>query len=97
MIQRYQDDEDALMDWAQENIKCCGIKNYKDWNMNMYFNCTKENPSGLRCGVPYSCCRDPDAMKSNLPIIGAIVLGLGVPQLLGICLGRLLDGQIQDQ
>ncbi|XP_052772415.1 tetraspanin-33-like [Mya arenaria] len=137
MIQRYQDDEDALMDWAQENIKCCGIKNYKDWNMNMYFNCTKENPSGLRCGVPYSCCRDPDAMspgiinilcganalndsattfsttskiytmgcvdtfvnlaESNLPIIGAIVLGLGVPQLLGICLGRLLDGQIQDQ
>ena len=35
--------------------------------------------------------------ESNLPIIGGIVLGLGIPQLLGICLGRLMDGQIQDQ
>lgn len=35
--------------------------------------------------------------EANLPIIGGLVLGLGIPQLLGICLGRLLDGQIQDQ
>ncbi|KAL4231235.1 Tetraspanin-33 [Mactra antiquata] len=136
MILRYQDDEDAVMDWFQENIKCCGINGYKDWNKNMYFNCTKENPSGLRCGVPYSCCKDPDALnpgipnilcgagalndsltftatskiftigcidaiiqfgEENLPIIGGVVLGIGIPQLLGICLGRLLDTQVQDQ
>jgi len=35
--------------------------------------------------------------ESNLPIIGGIVIGLGIPQLLGICLGRLLEGQIKDQ
>lgn len=136
MILRYQDDEDAIMDWFQENIKCCGINSYKDWNKNVYFNCTKDSPSGLRCGVPYSCCRDPDALnpgipnilcgagalndslpfsgtskiytvgcvdaliqlgEANLPIIAGVVLGLGVPQLLGVCLGRLLDNQIQDQ
>lgn len=136
MIHRYQDDEDAVMDWFQENIHCCGIKGYRDWNENMYFNCTKHNPSGLRCGVPYSCCKDPDELnpgipnilcgagalnesqtfsstskiytvgcvealialgEANLPIIGGVVLGLGIPQLLGICLGRLLDGQIKDQ
>ncbi|XP_052228410.1 tetraspanin-33-like isoform X2 [Dreissena polymorpha] len=135
MILRYQDDEDALMDWFQETIKCCGIKSYKDWNSNIYFNCTKDNPSGLRCGVPYSCCKLQDAFNTglsnvlcganalndsvtfstsniymtgcvdafvqlaeqNLPIIGGVILALGVPQLLGICLGRLLDGQIQDQ
>lgn len=136
MILRYQDDEDALMDWFQETMKCCGIDGYKDWNKNVYFNCTKTNPSGLRCGVPYSCCKDPDALspgvvnilcgakaldeadafdalkniytigcvealiqvaESNLPVIGGIVIALAVPQLLGICMGRLLSGQIQDQ
>ena len=35
--------------------------------------------------------------EENLPVIGFIVLGLGIPQLLGICLGRLLSGQVQDQ
>lgn len=47
-------------------VKCCGIKDYRDWNKNIYFNCTKENPSGLRCGVPYSCCIEPDALNVSI-------------------------------
>ncbi|KAL3865084.1 hypothetical protein ACJMK2_006715 [Sinanodonta woodiana] len=134
MIERYHDDEEALMDWFQENIKCCGINDYKDWNKNRYFNCTDDNHSALKCVVPYSCCKDPDEMtpgvnnilcgkgalkedlskvnkintigcvdalmqlaERNLPIIGGIVIGIAVPQLLAICLSRLLEGQIQDQ
>lgn len=135
MILRYQDDEDAIMDWFQENVKCCGINGYKDWNRNMYFNCSKDNPSGLRCGVPYSCCKHPDALtpgipnilcgggalndsstmatmlkiytigcvdgliylgESNLPIIGGVVIGFIIPQLLGIYCGRMLVVQINN-
>ena len=52
-----------MFSWCLIQIKCCGIDGYKDWNKNVYFNCTKTNPSGLRCGVPYSCCKDPDALS----------------------------------
>lgn len=37
-------------------FKCCGWNNYTDWSWNLYFNCTHDNPSSERCGVPYSCC-----------------------------------------
>jgi len=60
-IPKYRDDEDfqALMDWTQETMKCCGISDYNDWEGNIYFNCTATtitNPE--RCGVPYSCCKN---------------------------------------
>uniref|UniRef100_A0AAZ3QPV6 Tetraspanin n=1 Tax=Oncorhynchus tshawytscha TaxID=74940 RepID=A0AAZ3QPV6_ONCTS len=35
---------------------CCGAKEPDDWNLNVYFNCTNNNPSRERCGVPFSCC-----------------------------------------
>lgn len=37
-------------------FKCCGWNNYTDWSWNLYFNCTRGNPSSERCAVPYSCC-----------------------------------------
>lgn len=37
-------------------FKCCGWNNYTDWSWNLYFNCTRANPSSERCAVPYSCC-----------------------------------------
>uniref|UniRef100_A0A8C7XRZ8 Tetraspanin 33b n=1 Tax=Oryzias sinensis TaxID=183150 RepID=A0A8C7XRZ8_9TELE len=37
-------------------FKCCGWNSYTDWSWNLYFNCTRENPSTERCAVPYSCC-----------------------------------------
>merc|ERR550539_2038113 len=43
----------------------CGLSSdgYEDWNNNEYFNCTEENPSVERCGVPYSCCHvDEDSI-----------------------------------
>ena len=60
-IPKYRDDEDfqSIIDWTQENMKCCGISSEADWDQNVYFNCTETkfvNPE--RCGVPFSCCRD---------------------------------------
>ncbi|WAQ98385.1 TSN33-like protein [Mya arenaria] len=36
-------------------------------------------------------------LNANMPIIGAIVIAIGLPQLLGICLGRMFVGQIEGQ
>ncbi|XP_006812898.1 tetraspanin-33-like, partial [Saccoglossus kowalevskii] len=42
-------------------LKCCGgADGFIDWNNNIYFNCSENNPSRERCGVPYSCCRPVD-------------------------------------
>uniref|UniRef100_A0A8C7XVQ9 Tetraspanin-33 n=1 Tax=Oryzias sinensis TaxID=183150 RepID=A0A8C7XVQ9_9TELE len=57
-IVHYRDDLDLqnLMDYIQKEFKCCGWNSYTDWSWNLYFNCTRENPSTERCAVPYSCC-----------------------------------------
>nr|KAF6419653.1 tetraspanin 33 [Rousettus aegyptiacus] len=57
-IVHYRDDLDLqnLIDFGQKEFRCCGGISYKDWSLNMYFNCSEENPSRERCSVPYSCC-----------------------------------------
>ncbi|KAG7492449.1 hypothetical protein MATL_G00014600 [Megalops atlanticus] len=57
-IKAYRDDIDLqnLMDSLQRLNHCCGAESPDDWNMNVYFNCSKDNPSRERCGVPFSCC-----------------------------------------
>lgn len=56
MIKRYRDDPDLqnMIDYIQNELKCCGSASYKDWENNVYFNCS--SPSVERCGVPFSCC-----------------------------------------
>lgn len=46
----------TLYFYFSPQFKCCGWNNYTDWSWNLYFNCTHDNPSSERCGVPYSCC-----------------------------------------
>ncbi|KAM9849478.1 tetraspanin-17 isoform 1-T1 [Aulostomus maculatus] len=61
-VKAYRDDIDLqnLIDFAQEYWSCCGAHGPDDWNLNIYFNCTKSNPSRESCGVPFSCCvKDP--------------------------------------
>ncbi|XP_048746343.2 tetraspanin-33-like isoform X2 [Ostrea edulis] len=84
LITTYQDDPDkqSTIDWIQENIECCGVKQYDDWSKNEYYNCTGEglgNPSPLACSVPYSCCRKQDSISTGLPNIlcGKDVLKMG--------------------
>jgi len=57
-IPKYRDDLDlqSIIDFFQENMKCCGVNGYNDWEMNIYFNCS--SPGSEACGVPYSCCVD---------------------------------------
>ncbi|XP_023697441.1 tetraspanin-14 [Paramormyrops kingsleyae] len=57
-VKAYRDDIDLqnLIDSLQRLNQCCGAKNPNDWDENMYFNCTPENLSRERCGVPFSCC-----------------------------------------
>lgn len=38
-------------------LGCCGVENSKDWEHNIYFNCSSR--ASERCGVPYSCCKNP--------------------------------------
>ncbi|KAK3094435.1 hypothetical protein FSP39_001763 [Pinctada imbricata] len=67
------DDEDMvnLIDNIQSTLGCCGLSDdedgYLDWNENLYFNCTKSNPSPERCSVPASCCiTKPNEVKNIL-------------------------------
>lgn len=57
----YRDDPDRqnLIDWIQESwLECCGIDGPKDWDLNIYFNCSSAaKGSREACGVPFSCCR----------------------------------------
>ncbi|KAM9472465.1 tetraspanin-10-like isoform 1-T2 [Salvelinus alpinus] len=56
---RYQDDLDLrfITDEIQIGLQCCGADNYRDWEVNMYYNCSA--PGVLSCGVPATCCVDP--------------------------------------
>lgn len=55
-IKRYRDDPDLqnIIDLLQQELKCCGSTTYRDWEQNIYFNCS--SPSVEKCGVPFSCC-----------------------------------------
>ncbi|KAI5093906.1 tetraspanin-33 isoform 1 [Silurus meridionalis] len=57
-IRHYRDDLDLqnLIDFGQKEFDCCGGVSFMDWSENIYFNCTKENPSQESCAVPFSCC-----------------------------------------
>uniref|UniRef100_A0A8C8H0Q1 Tetraspanin n=1 Tax=Oncorhynchus tshawytscha TaxID=74940 RepID=A0A8C8H0Q1_ONCTS len=57
-VKAYREDIDLqnLIDSLQKLNHCCGAKEPDDWNLNVYFNCTNNNPSRERCGVPFSCC-----------------------------------------
>uniref|UniRef100_A0A668AUN6 Tetraspanin n=1 Tax=Myripristis murdjan TaxID=586833 RepID=A0A668AUN6_9TELE len=56
---RYQDDLDLrfITDEIQSSLQCCGADNYRDWEINIYYNCSA--PGVLACGVPATCCVDP--------------------------------------
>ncbi|XP_037576238.1 tetraspanin-33 [Dermacentor silvarum] len=64
LIVSYRDNQDyaRLVDYAQSAFQCCGVTSdrYRDWDQNLYFNCSKTNPSVERCSVPASCCRPPE-------------------------------------
>ena len=55
-------------------FNCCGARHsesgYQDWQQNVYFNCTPDNPSALRCGVPRSCCIiEPVRLAGSLGVV----------------------------
>uniref|UniRef100_A0A673N9M5 Tetraspanin n=1 Tax=Sinocyclocheilus rhinocerous TaxID=307959 RepID=A0A673N9M5_9TELE len=56
---RYQDDLDLrfITNEIQTGLQCCGADTYRDWGINVYFNCSA--PGVQACGVPPSCCIDP--------------------------------------
>ncbi|KAH7947676.1 hypothetical protein HPB52_015137 [Rhipicephalus sanguineus] len=61
LVVHYRDSPDAqqLVDAVQRHLGCCGMtsKSFRDWNENIYFNCSADNPSHERCSVPHSCCK----------------------------------------
>ncbi|XP_070378070.1 tetraspanin-33-like [Dermacentor albipictus] len=61
LVTSYRDNSDytRLVDYTQESFECCGVTEgrFRDWDHNIYFNCSKSNPSSERCSVPSSCCR----------------------------------------
>ncbi|XP_064485782.1 tetraspanin-33-like isoform X2 [Ornithodoros turicata] len=66
LIVHYRDNDDFMrvIDFMQYTFQCCGITDdgYRDWNQNIYFNCSRTNPSFEKCSVPASCCcrQQPD-------------------------------------
>ncbi|XP_051883474.1 tetraspanin-15 [Pristis pectinata] len=57
-IEHYYDDLDFknIMDFVQEEFKCCGARDFTDWSANMYHRCEGSVTGPLACGVPFSCC-----------------------------------------
>uniref|UniRef100_A0AAQ4RKX9 Tetraspanin 10 n=1 Tax=Gasterosteus aculeatus aculeatus TaxID=481459 RepID=A0AAQ4RKX9_GASAC len=47
----------TLLKLFSSNLQCCGADNYRDWELNIYYNCSA--PGVLACGVPATCCVDP--------------------------------------
>ncbi|CAN7977807.1 unnamed protein product [Ixodes persulcatus] len=77
LVVHYRDSADLqrLIDSVQVELQCCGIsqKDFRDWNDNMYFNCSRSNPSSERCSVPYSCCK-----KNSSEQVVSLYCGQGV-------------------
>ena len=46
-------------------LGCCGVHRFKDWEANIYFNCT--SPGVEACGVPFSCCKHSDVSIHFFP------------------------------
>ncbi|KAH6926292.1 hypothetical protein HPB50_016475 [Hyalomma asiaticum] len=71
LIVSYRDNPDyaRLVDYTQESFECCGVTEarYRDWDQNVYFNCSVSNPSSERCSVPSSCCRRRVIGSGNIP------------------------------
>ncbi|XP_077090585.1 tetraspanin-33 isoform X4 [Siphateles boraxobius] len=77
-IKHYRDDLDLqnLIDYGQKQFNCCGGVSYMDWSQNMYFNCSKENPSRERCSVPFSCC-----LLSKVELAGILLSQILIDQI----------------
>ena len=80
MIQSYRDDPDLqnMIDWIQRDwLHCCGVNNYRNWESNVYFNCSSKIVGSVEaCGVPASCCRAEyfhvkDFWKSKIDLNGS--------------------------
>ncbi|NXT27897.1 TSN10 protein, partial [Syrrhaptes paradoxus] len=90
-----------LVDELQQNLRCCGLGSFRDWESNPYFNCS--SPAVQACSVPASCCLDP-LQNGTLPntqcAAGVLRLGdaaAGAVVHLGGCvaqLGAWLRGQV---
>ncbi|XP_064487659.1 tetraspanin-33-like [Ornithodoros turicata] len=72
-VQNYRDNDDfrALIDYIQKTFECCGVtdQTFRDWNSNIYFNCSNTNPSFERCNVPASCCKTDDEENAADPMV----------------------------
>ncbi|XP_063070308.1 tetraspanin-10 [Engraulis encrasicolus] len=92
---RYQDDIDMrfITDEIQMGLQCCGADDYRDWEINVYYNCSA--PGAQACGVPASCCLDPlenGTVWNSQCGAGALLLGEFTAQtvvFLGGCLGAM--------
>ncbi|NXH92855.1 TSN36 protein, partial [Edolisoma coerulescens] len=43
--------ESTVVDYLQEQLHCCGVKNYSDWTTTQWYNSTGNH------SVPQSCCQ----------------------------------------
>ncbi|KAK8778573.1 hypothetical protein V5799_020085 [Amblyomma americanum] len=70
LVIRYRDTVDTqnIVDSLQRQLRCCGMsyKNFRDWNKNIYFNCSLQNPSHERCSVPHSCCKGASSGPTSI-------------------------------
>lgn len=59
IVVNYREDPDLqdVIDGIQQSLKCCGGRDFNDWDNNVYFNCSMQSRGAREaCGVPYSCC-----------------------------------------
>ncbi|XP_064617861.1 tetraspanin-33-like [Liolophura sinensis] len=56
----------TVMDSLQEWYKCCGAGSFRDWQHNVYYNCS--SPANTRCGVPASCCQHATDLKCGFEV-----------------------------
>ncbi|XP_006627331.1 tetraspanin 36 [Lepisosteus oculatus] len=63
VFQKYdgKNSESRAVDYLQQQLQCCGVKNYSDWNNTEWFH-TSGNGS-----VPQSCCKSAFANCTGQP------------------------------
>jgi len=89
-------------DVIQDDLDCCGVNSYVDWNSTIPDSCCKDQFEAEGCAanldnINKSGCyvTFEEQFVGNIGIIGGVALGIGAFQLLGVCFSCYLAKRVR--